>query len=70
MGFNLIAINNPANLVMLNAIKQFFGVGRIIIKNNGRLISYDVASLQDCLIIRDHFLKFPLLTYKLVHFQL
>lgn len=29
-----------------------------------------VTNLKDCLIIREHFIKFPLLTYKLVHFNL
>ena len=73
--FYLVAANNPANRNQFELIKQFFGFGTIVIKkasaeNRNSIIQYRVIALEDCVKIRDHFLKYPLLTYKLVHFQL
>jgi hypothetical protein len=70
IGFNLVAKNNPANLSMLKLIQQFFGVGKIVYAENNNIIRLIINGLPNCIIIRDHFLKFPLLTYKLVHFKL
>jgi len=66
----LVAKNNPANLKMLEEIKQFFGVGRVKIEKDSKVVRYWVTGLRDCLIIREHFIAYPLMTYKLVHFLL
>lgn len=58
---------------MFEAIKNFFGFGHIrITKSKGvnNVIRFEVNSLQDCLKIREHFINFPLMSYKLVHFLL
>jgi LAGLIDADG endonuclease len=68
--FMLVAKNNPSNLGMFEEIKNFFGVGSIKVEKNGSVIRYWVTGLQDCLIIRNHFISYPLMTYKLVHFLL
>lgn len=65
--FSLCAEVSPENLVMLNSIKSFFGgIGTIRVQKN--VYRYEVYSISDCLIIRDHVLKYPLLTYRLVYF--
>jgi hypothetical protein len=70
IGFNLVAKNNPANLTMLKSIQQFFGIGKIIYADNDNIIRLIINGLPNCLILRDHFIKYPLMTYKLVHFKL
>jgi hypothetical protein len=56
---------------MFEKIKQFFGgIGTIRAKPQDNTIIYTVGSLAHCLIIREYFLTYPLLTYKLVYFQL
>lgn len=71
--FALVAVLNPANKLQFEQIREFFGVGRIKIQNergNRNATIYFIAeSLSDCLIIRDHFEKYPLLTTKFVHFM-
>ena len=67
--FNLVAKNNPVNLAMFEEIKQFFGVGRVRVTALN-YIYFEVGSFKDCLKIRDHFLNYPLISYKLVYFQL
>jgi len=57
------------------SIQKFFGFGRIAEKkaknlNSEPTIYFVVNSLEECLIIRKHFEVYPLLTYKLVYFQL
>lgn len=69
--YRLVAKNNPANLKMFEEIQNFFGFGHIRVnENNGAVIRYQVNGLQDCLKIREHFVNFPLMTYKLIHFLL
>lgn len=64
-------INKP-NLIMLNKILSYFQdlgcVGRIITENNVYRFRFD--GFKNALIIKEHFIKYPLLTYKLVHFNL
>lgn len=55
---------------MLQKIKHFFGVGKIKISNKNNIISFLVRRKDDCLIIKNHFINYPLLTYKSVHFKL
>jgi len=68
--YQLVAENNPANYTMLNEVKLFFGVGSIINNSRDNTIVYNVSGLQNCLIIKNHFINYPLLTYKFVYFQL
>jgi hypothetical protein len=71
LGFTLVAGNNPANIKMLEQIKQFFGnIGLIQFNSSSNTVVFTINSLKNCLIIRDHFLAYPLLTYKLVYFKL
>lgn len=70
IGFNLVAANNPANLKMFSFLPQFFGVGKIIFAKDNSYFRYVVNGLTDCLILRNHFINYPLLSYKLVHFKL
>jgi hypothetical protein len=66
-----VASNNPANLLMLREIQTFFNnIGRIDIKPSDNTIRFITNSLGDCLIIINHFLAYPLLTYKLVYFYI
>jgi hypothetical protein len=56
---------------MLINIKEFFGgIGYITTNNTNNSHNYVVSNLKDLLIIQKHFLNYPLLTYKLVHFNL
>ena len=72
--FKVIAALNPANELQFKLIKDYFKFGSIFIApskgNNSAHILYKVSSLKDCIVIRDHFLKYPLATYKLLHFQI
>lgn len=71
--FSIAAANNPPNLDMLNGINQYWGeIGRVRLKHyvNSEGYELEVVGLKNCLILRDHFNKYPLFTYKLVHFQL
>jgi hypothetical protein len=55
---------------MLKQINNYFGGIGIIKKNNDGYLTLRINGLKNCLIVRDHFLKYPLLTYKLVYFNL
>lgn len=69
--FHIAAANNPANMLMLNSINSFFNnIGTIILNVNDNTISLYIKGLKNCLIVREHFINYPLLTYKLVHFTL
>jgi hypothetical protein len=70
IGFKLVASNNPANLIMLNTVRDYFGVGIVKLSSNPNVLVYLVENFQDCLKIREHFLNYPLLSYKLVHFKI
>ena len=68
--FQLAASNNPLNLEMLEAIKNYFGVGYIQINNKDNTIRYRVLALKDNVVIQKHFQEYPLMTYKLVNYVL
>lgn len=73
--FHIVAAFNPANEAQFLLIQAFFGgIGTMRIvpatEHSSAYIRYSVKSLQDCIIIRDYFLSNPLMTYKLVHFQI
>ena len=67
--FSICADINPANYQMLSLIKAYFGaIGHINIGSG--TYNYHVMGLKNCLIIKNHFINYPLLTYKLVYFKL
>lgn len=67
--YGICAANNPANRQMLEQVQSFFGgIVSIFINISDNTLNYTVFSLQDCLIIRNHFVAYPLFTYKMVHF--
>jgi LAGLIDADG endonuclease len=71
--YSIAAGNNPANLDMLIKINQYFEEkGKIRLKTfkNSEAYELEFIGLNNCLIIQNHFDKYPLLTYKLVHFKL
>ncbi len=66
--FNLVAANNPANITMLLAIQQFFGVGQIVYAKNNSYIRYIVKGLENCLILRNHFFKLSFAFFQISSF--
>lgn len=68
--FILTAEINPANLAMLESIKEYFYKlgcsGRLYKDKNVYRLKY--VGFKNSSIIREHFIKYPLFTYKLVHF--
>jgi hypothetical protein len=69
IGYHLVAANNFANLGMLQEINvSFNNIGSIITSPDKSTITLNIRGFKNCLIVRDHFLSFPLLTYKLVYF--
>ena len=67
--FTICAGINPANYQMLSYIKSYFGeIGHI---NTGKnTYNYHVMGYKNCLLIKTHFIKYPLMTYKLIYFKL
>jgi LAGLIDADG endonuclease len=56
---------------MLEQVQSFFGeIGSIGLNIADNTLSYSVYGLKNCLIIREHFFAYPLMTYKLVYFLL
>jgi hypothetical protein len=55
---------------MLESIQEFLGIGKIIYAENDNIIRITINGFTNCLILKDHFVKYPLMTYKLVHFKL
>jgi NADH:ubiquinone oxidoreductase subunit K len=69
--FTIVAGSNPANYNMLILIKEYFGdIGFITNNKKDNTYNYSVSGIANCLIIKDHFLNFPLLTYKAVYFSM
>lgn len=67
--FNITCGLNPANLQMLSYINSFFGgIGHV--STNGNVYQLRFMGYKNCLIIRSHFIEYPLLTYKLTYFKL
>lgn len=69
--FTLVASNNAANRIMFEQIQQYFnGIGLVSVQASDNTVRYTVNTFNGCLAIRDHFLSYPLFTYKLVYFTL
>ena len=67
--FTIGADINPANYQMLSLIKAYFGgIGHINIVSG--TYNYHVMGLKNCLKFKNHFINYPLMTYKLVYFKL
>lgn len=45
-------------------------MGRLVYINERNVFHLTVSGLKNCLIIKEHFIKFPLMTYKLVYFNI
>jgi LAGLIDADG endonuclease len=71
INYQIIASINSANLAMLEQVKSFFcNIGSISKHEVDNTLRYTVSGVANCKIIQNHFLNYPLLTYKLVYFQL
>jgi len=72
--FALVAAYNTANMLQFEQIRKIFGIGRIKIQNKrgNRKASlyFIVESLKDCIIISNYLKKYPLLSTKLIHFNI
>lgn len=70
--FVLTAEINESNLIMFKKILSYFQdlgcVGRIIPDKNVYRLRFD--GFKNALIIKEHFINYPLFTYKLVNFYL
>jgi len=67
--FCITAGANSKNYKMIILVQEFFGeIGRIA-KNEG-VYQYTVQNFANCIVIRNHFIQYPLLTYKLVYFSM
>lgn len=68
--FDISASANPANLRMLHRINQYFGnIGTIRVDRKSNMYKLTIKGVKNCLIVKAHFEKYPLLTYKLVYYQ-
>lgn len=71
INFQIVASANSANMKMLGLVKSFFGdIGNISKHNSDNTLRYTTGGVANCKIIQQHFLNYPLLTYKLVYFHL
>lgn len=57
------------DVALLKKIKDFFGVGKVILRKDGAYY-YQVTSLCDLLLIIEHLNKYPLITHKRADFEL
>lgn len=69
--YSLVAGANPPNHTMLLAINSYFNnKGSISYKKAGNCYILKYSNLKDCLMVRDHFLKYPLMSAKVCYFKL
>jgi hypothetical protein len=69
--FSIIAQINPPNYIMLNKINDYFdNLGNINIDNSNNCYRLNFQSLNSCILIKSHFDKYPLMTYKLVNYKI
>lgn len=66
--YSVCAKTNSNNLLLLENIKNYLGVGRIY--SIGNISRFEISNLSDNFIIRKHFDKYPLQSTKIIHFQL
>lgn len=69
-GYSLVAGLNPANLIMLRKIRSYFNNrGHIFISKRDNTYRYTVTGLKNCIIIKNHYDQYPLMSYKWVYFK-
>lgn len=69
--YSIVAGANPPNYEMLLNINSYFNnTGTIVYKNSGNCYILKFSNLKNCLIVKEHFLKYPLLTSKINYFHL
>ena len=71
IGFSIVAAINPANYKLMQLIDEFFeGIGIIVVDNKAKMYEYKVQGFKNCLKVKNHFLTYPLMTYRLVNFTM
>jgi len=55
---------------MLVSMQEKFGIGKFVYYKDNSYIRIIFKGLQNCLNIKKQFINYPLLSYKLVHFQI
>ena len=71
INYQIVSSINSANLTMMEQINSFFGnIGNISKHEKDNTLRLTISGLSNCKIVQSHFLTYPLLTYKLVYFQL
>lgn len=57
------------DLGLLEKLREFFGVGKVIVRSDGA-VYYQVSSLEDLILIIKHLDNYPLITHKWADFEL
>jgi hypothetical protein len=68
--YHIVAGVNPANLKMLEAINSYFNNIGVIRLKKDTVYGLTIVGIKNCLIVKNHFDKYPLLSYKLVYYNL
>jgi hypothetical protein len=55
---------------MLSIDKIFSGIGHIITDNKTKMYEYKIQGFKNCIIVKNHFLAYPLMTHRLVNFMM
>ena len=66
--FSICAEQNKPNLILMEKLKEFFGVG--FISKSGNMYLYQVVSHNNLGIIHKHFEQYPLQSTKFIYFKL
>jgi hypothetical protein len=53
---------------MLSLDKFFSHIGTIVTDNKTKMYEYKIQGLKNCIIVKNHFLTYPLMTHRLVNF--
>ena len=53
---------------MLLLDEYFGGIGSILTDNKTKMYEYRIQGFKNCLIVKNHFLSYPLMTYRLEYF--
>lgn len=70
-GYSIIAAINPANYELMLLLDEYFcGIGSILTDNKTKMYEYRIQGFKNCLIVKNHFLSYPLMTYRLVYFTM
>jgi LAGLIDADG endonuclease. len=70
-GYSLIAAINSANYNLMLLFDSFFGgIGSIITDHKTNMYEYRIQGFKNCLKVKEHFISYPLISYRLVNFEL